>query len=40
VVEHVLHRHTLRAKAAELLFGSTEEWLDELASLHAPAGSP
>src|SRR5262249_21593172 len=28
VVEHVLHRHTLRAKQAELLFGSTEEWLD------------
>ena len=31
VVEHELHRHTLRAKAAELLFGSTEEWLDDLA---------
>jgi alkylation response protein AidB-like acyl-CoA dehydrogenase len=31
VVEHVLHRHTLRAKQAELLFGSTEEWMDELA---------
>jgi alkylation response protein AidB-like acyl-CoA dehydrogenase len=30
VVEHVLHRHTLRAKQAELLFGSTEEWLDDL----------
>jgi len=33
VVEHVLHRHTLRAKQAELLFGSTEEWLDDLAGL-------
>ena len=31
VLEHVLHRHTLRAKEAELLFGSTEEWLGELA---------
>jgi alkylation response protein AidB-like acyl-CoA dehydrogenase len=31
VVEHVLHRHTLRAKQAELLFGSTEEWMDDLA---------
>jgi alkylation response protein AidB-like acyl-CoA dehydrogenase len=31
VVEHVLHRHTLRAKAAELLFGSTEEWMEDLA---------
>jgi len=31
VVEHVLHRHALRAKEAELLFGSTEEWLDDLA---------
>jgi alkylation response protein AidB-like acyl-CoA dehydrogenase len=31
VVEHVLHRHTLRAKAAELLFGSTEEWMDDVA---------
>lgn len=31
VVEHELHRHTLRAKEAELLFGSTEEWLDDLA---------
>jgi alkylation response protein AidB-like acyl-CoA dehydrogenase len=31
VVEHELHRHTLRAKQAELLFGSTEEWLDDLA---------
>jgi alkylation response protein AidB-like acyl-CoA dehydrogenase len=32
VVEHELHRHTLRAKEAELLFGSTEEWLADLAS--------
>jgi 3-oxocholest-4-en-26-oyl-CoA dehydrogenase beta subunit len=39
VVEHVLHRHTLRAKAAELLFGSTEEWLDDLATLHALAAA-
>ena len=31
VVEHVLHRHTLRAKQAELLFGSTEQWMDDLA---------
>ncbi len=31
VVEHSLHRHTLRAKQAELLFGSTEEWLEDLA---------
>jgi alkylation response protein AidB-like acyl-CoA dehydrogenase len=31
VIEHPLHRHTLRAKEAELLFGSTEEWLEELA---------
>lgn len=31
VVEHPLHRHTLRAKQAELLFGSTEEWLEDLA---------
>ena len=31
VVEHPLHRHTLRAKEAELLFGSTEEWLEHLA---------
>jgi alkylation response protein AidB-like acyl-CoA dehydrogenase len=31
VVEHPLHRHTLRAKEAELLFGSTEEWLEDLA---------
>ena len=31
VVEHVLHRHTLRAKQAELMFGSTEEWMETLA---------
>jgi len=31
VVEHPLHRHALRAKQAELLFGSTEEWLEALA---------
>ena len=31
VVEHDLHRHTLRAKEAELLFGSTEQWLEALA---------
>ena len=31
VVEHVLHRHTLRAKEAELLFGSTEEWMEDVA---------
>lgn len=31
VVEHPLHRHTLRAKQAELLFGSSEDWLDTLA---------
>jgi alkylation response protein AidB-like acyl-CoA dehydrogenase len=31
VIEHPLHRHSLRAKAAELLFGSTEEWLNDLA---------
>ena len=31
VVEHPLHRHSLRAKEAELLFGSTEEWLEDLA---------
>ena len=31
VVEHVLHRHTLRATEATLLFGSTEEWLEDLA---------
>jgi alkylation response protein AidB-like acyl-CoA dehydrogenase len=31
VVEHDLHRYAARAKAAELRFGSTEEWLDALA---------
>jgi len=31
VVEHELHRHTLRAQELVLLFGSTEEWLDDLA---------
>jgi len=31
VVEHPLHRHSLRAQEAELLFGSSEEWLTELA---------
>jgi alkylation response protein AidB-like acyl-CoA dehydrogenase len=31
VVEHELHRHSARAKQAELLFGSTEEWLEDLA---------
>ncbi len=31
VVEHELHRHSLRAKQAELLFGGTEEWLADLA---------
>jgi alkylation response protein AidB-like acyl-CoA dehydrogenase len=31
VVEHVLHRHTLRAKQAEILFGATEEWMEDLA---------
>lgn len=31
VVEHELHRHTLRAQQLVLLFGSTEEWLEELA---------
>jgi alkylation response protein AidB-like acyl-CoA dehydrogenase len=41
VVEHELHRHTLRAKQAELLFGSTEEWLETLASeLRLTDGSP
>jgi alkylation response protein AidB-like acyl-CoA dehydrogenase len=40
VVEHELHRHTLRAKQAELLFGSTEEWLEDLAGrLTLAAGS-
>ncbi len=31
VVEHPLHRYTLRAKHAELLFGGTEAWLADLA---------
>jgi len=31
VVEHELHRHSLRAVEAELLFGTTEEWLEDLA---------
>jgi alkylation response protein AidB-like acyl-CoA dehydrogenase len=31
VVEHDLHRYSARAKEAELLFGSTEEWLETLA---------
>jgi alkylation response protein AidB-like acyl-CoA dehydrogenase len=31
VVEHPLHRYSARAKEAELLFGSTEEWLEALA---------
>jgi alkylation response protein AidB-like acyl-CoA dehydrogenase len=33
VVEHELHRYSARAKEAELLFGSTEVWLEELAGL-------
>ena len=42
VVEHVLHRHTLRARQAELLFGTTEEWLEALAAelRLAPNGRP
>jgi alkylation response protein AidB-like acyl-CoA dehydrogenase len=31
VIEHPLHRHSLRAQEAELLLGSGEEWLSELA---------
>lgn len=31
ILEHELHRYSLRATEAELLFGSTEEWLDDLA---------
>lgn len=31
VVEHPLHRHSLRAQEAILTFGTTEEWLDDLA---------
>jgi alkylation response protein AidB-like acyl-CoA dehydrogenase len=30
-IAHVLHRHTFRAQQAELLFGSTEGWMDALA---------
>lgn len=37
VVEHELHRYSARAKEAELLFGSTEEWLEELADVLALA---
>ncbi len=33
VVEHELHRHSARAKAAELRFGSTENWLASLADV-------
>lgn len=41
VVEHELHRHALRAKEAELLFGSTEEWLEDLAGrLRLTAAEP
>ena len=32
VIEHELHRYSARAKAAELRFGSTEEWLETLAN--------
>ena len=31
VIDHELHRYSSRAKEAELRFGSTEEWLEELA---------
>jgi len=31
VVEHDLHRYSARAEEEELFFGSTEEWLDDLA---------
>lgn len=31
ILEHELHRHSARAKEAELRFGATEEWLDVLA---------
>jgi len=31
IVEHELHRYSMRAKQGELLFGSTEEWLEDLA---------
>lgn len=40
VVEHDLHRYSARAVEGELLWGSTEEWLGELAGtlgLRAPA---
>ena len=41
MVEHELHRHALRAKEAELLFGSTEEWLEDLAGrLRLTAAEP
>jgi alkylation response protein AidB-like acyl-CoA dehydrogenase len=33
VVEHDLHRYSARAKESELRFGSTEEWLAELAGV-------
>jgi len=33
VVEHELHRYAARAKEAELTFGSTEQWLEELAGV-------
>jgi alkylation response protein AidB-like acyl-CoA dehydrogenase len=32
VIEHELHRYSARAAAAELLFGSSEDWLTALAS--------
>jgi alkylation response protein AidB-like acyl-CoA dehydrogenase len=33
IVEHDLHRYSARAKEAELRFGSTEEWLADLAGV-------
>jgi len=33
IVEHDLHRYSARAKEAELRFGSTEEWLTDLAGV-------
>jgi alkylation response protein AidB-like acyl-CoA dehydrogenase len=33
VVEHELHRYSARAKEAELTFGSTEQWLEDLAAV-------
>jgi alkylation response protein AidB-like acyl-CoA dehydrogenase len=33
VVDHPLHRYSARAKEAELRFGSTEEWLADLAGI-------